>query len=101
MKQLVAEIILPLPLAQTYSYNVENFREEIVAGMRVIVPFGKRKFYTGIVYKLKEEEDTSSLKPVLSLIENYPIVLPKQFLLWECCLMPNKTAPPHTGLLCF
>ncbi len=83
MKQLVAEIILPLPLAQTYSYNVENFREEIVAGMRVIVPFGKRKFYTGIVYKLKEEEDTSSLKPVLSLIENYPIVLPKQFLLWE------------------
>lgn len=83
MKQLVAEIILPLPLAQTYSYNVENFREEIVAGMRVIVPFGKRKFYTGIVYKLKEEEETSSLKPVLSLIENYPIVLPKQFLLWE------------------
>ncbi|MGM9819103.1 MAG: primosomal protein N' [Paludibacteraceae bacterium] len=83
MKQLVAEIILPLPLAQTYSYNVENFREEIVAGMRVIVPFGKRKFYTGIVYDLKEEEDTSSLKPVLSLIENYPIVLPKQFLLWE------------------
>lgn len=83
MKQLVAEIILPLPLAQTYSYNVENFREEIVAGMRVIVPFGKRKFYTGIVYKLKEEEDTSSLKPVLSLIENYPIVLPKQLLLWE------------------
>lgn len=83
MKQLVAEIILPLPLAQTYSYNVENFREKIVAGMRVIVPFGKRKFYTGIVYKLKEEEETSSLKPVLSLIENYPIVLPKQFLLWE------------------
>lgn len=83
MKQLVAEIILPLPLAQTYSYNVENFREEIVAGMRVIVPFGKRKFYTGIVYDLKEEEDTSTLKPVLSLIENYPIVLPKQFLLWE------------------
>lgn len=83
MKQLVAEIILPLPLAQTYSYNVENFREDIVVGMRVIVPFGKRKFYTGIVYKLKEAEDANNLKSVLSLIENYPIILPLQFLLWE------------------
>ena len=83
MKQLVAEIILPLPLAQTYSYNVENFREDIVVGMRVIVPFGKRKFYTGIVYNLKEAEDANNLKSILSLIENYPIILPLQFLLWE------------------
>ena len=64
MKGLVAEIILPLPLTQTFSYNAENFKNDIVVGMRVIVPFGKRKFYTGIVYKLKGD-DIESLKEIL------------------------------------
>lgn len=82
MKGLVAEIILPLPLTQTFSYNAENFKNDIVVGMRVIVPFGKRKFYTGIVYKLKEDE-IEALKEISSLIENYPIVYPKQIQLWE------------------
>lgn len=83
MKQLVAEVILPLPLAQTFSYNAESFRNDIVVGMRVIVPFGKRKFYTGIVYKLNEQDKTDSLKDISSLIDNYPIVLQKQLKLWE------------------
>lgn len=83
MKQLVAEIILPLPLTQTFSYNAESFRNDIVVGMRVIVPFGKRKFYTGIVYKLNEQDKTDSLKDISSLIDNYPIVLQKQLKLWE------------------
>ena len=82
MKGLVAEIILPLPLTQTFSYNAENFKNDIVVGMRVIVPFGKRKFYTGIVYKLKED-DIESLKEISSLIEDYPIIYPKQIQLWE------------------
>ena len=82
MKGLVAEIILPLPLTQTFSYNAENFKNDIVVGMRVIVPFGKRKFYTGIVYKLKGD-DIESLKEISSLIEDYPIVYPKQIQLWE------------------
>ena len=66
MKRLVAEVILPLPLAQTFSYNAESFRNDIVVGMRVIVPFGKRKFYTGIVYKLNEQDKTDSLKDISS-----------------------------------
>lgn len=82
MKGLVAEIILPLPLTQTFSYNAENFKNDIVVGMRVIVPFGKRKFYTGIVYKLKGD-DIESLKEISSLIEDYPIIYPKQIQLWE------------------
>lgn len=82
MKGLVAEIILPLPLTQTFSYNAENFKNDIVVGMRVIVPFGKRKFYTGIVYKLKGD-DIESLKEISSLIEDYPIIYPKQLQLWE------------------
>ena len=83
MKQLVAEIILPLPLTQTFSYNAENFRSEIVVGMRVIVPFGKRKFYTGIVYNLTEQDNAISLKEISSLIDNYPIILPKQLNFWK------------------
>lgn len=47
---IYAEVIVPLPLNATFTYSVPDaMRSQIKAGSRVIVPFGRRKFYTGIV----------------------------------------------------
>ena len=47
---IFAEILLPLPLAPTFTYHVpDEMRPKVAIGHRVIVPFGKKRFYTGIV----------------------------------------------------
>ena len=47
------EVIIPLSLDSKYTYSVDpNQIKEISKGMRVVVPFGKSKSYTAIVYKL-------------------------------------------------
>ena len=44
------EVVLPLPLQGTFTYSLpEAMREQVSVGARVIVPFGHKKFYTGIV----------------------------------------------------
>lgn len=77
----IAEIIVDVPVMQTnipYSYFIpEKFENELVAGMRVIVPFGKgdrqvQGFVTAIKNEkefngeLKEISDVMDLKPVLN-----------------------------------
>lgn len=45
-----AEVLLPLPLHSTFSYEVPfDLAKNITVGSRVVVPFGKKKYYTGIV----------------------------------------------------
>lgn len=51
--QQYAEVILPLPLYGTFTYHIpEDMMGLINVGYRVIVPFGNKKFYTGIVAAL-------------------------------------------------
>ncbi|MDE6535895.1 MAG: DEAD/DEAH box helicase family protein, partial [Muribaculaceae bacterium] len=48
-----AEVIVPLPLNAVFTYAIpESMRGKISIGSRVLVPFGRRKFYTGIVEAL-------------------------------------------------
>ena len=50
---MFAEIILPLPLYATYTYAVPSRLEGMLqAGSRVLVQFGKKKYYTGLVETL-------------------------------------------------
>ncbi len=47
---MYAEVILPLPLPAPFTYAVPNDMEQSIReGHRVVVPFGKRRRYTGIV----------------------------------------------------
>ena len=53
-------------------------------GCRVIVPFGRSKYYTAIVTRIhREKPEGYALKPVLELIDTTPILLPTQLRLWE------------------
>ena len=50
MPTLYAEVILPLPLNATFTYRIpEAMTDSVKVGYRVIVQFGAKKYYTGIV----------------------------------------------------
>lgn len=81
----LANVILPLPLAPTFTYIVpELFRGAISVGSRVIVPFGRRKFYTGIVESFPNESPGDfEVKSIAALCDAYPILRNPQLRLWE------------------
>jgi len=81
---MLAEIILPLPLMQTYTYFVpQEFESQIAVGERVIVNFGSKKFYTGIVEKLYDGEQNETLKPISQLLDNEQIITENQLKFWH------------------
>lgn len=84
MKKYV-DVIVPLPIASQYTYSLPSALEESVQeGCRVVVPFGKKKFYTAIVtrvhYAAPEGYETKDVEEVL---DSSPVLLPKQLEFWE------------------
>lgn len=82
---LYADVVLPLPLQGLYTYIIPpDLPHPIEKGSRVIVQFGKKKFYTAIVFKVYEsEEKKSPIKDIVSSLEDSPIVTPLQMKFWE------------------
>ncbi len=82
---MFADVVLPLPLAQAFTYAVPaEMRKEIGTGFRVIVPFGKRKFYTAVVLRLHHNAPKGvEVKEIHSLTDSHPVVNEHQIRLWE------------------
>jgi primosomal protein N' (replication factor Y) len=82
---LYADVIVPLPLKGKFTYTIpDHYLDKIAIGCRVIVQFGKKKFYTAIVYNLYENrEEKNDLKEIVSVLDDYPIVFPEQLKFWE------------------
>lgn len=80
-----ADIILPLPIRDTYTYSVpDEFLSDIQIGHRVEVQFGSRKKYAGIVARLHEDApDYQLVKPILTLLDDRPIISELQLNLWQ------------------
>ena len=80
-----ADIILPFPLAQTYTYAVpDEWEHTLVAGMRVIVPFRGRRFYTGIVLAVHQQApDVAVVKEITALLDEQPVLRPVQLQFWQ------------------
>jgi len=80
-----AEVIIPKALPQNYSYSVPEGREsELLPGMRVVVPLGKRKLYTGVVKRIFFAESLEyTTKAILGKEDEYPIILSQQFRFWQ------------------
>lgn len=82
---IYAEVLLPVPIAGTFTYRVPADMEgEIAVGHRVIVPFGRRKSYTGIVSALTPLEPKGyEVKEITMRIDYRPIVRHPQLKLWS------------------
>jgi len=85
LEEYFAEIILPLPLKGTFTYQLTKKDYEILSiGTRVAVPFGSRKVHTGLVYKLHQDKpQLYKAKPIHYIIDSSPIVTRRQIELWQ------------------
>jgi primosomal protein N' (replication factor Y) len=81
---LFADIILPLKLASSFCYQVPIQLGEIVAvGKRVLVPFGKSKYYAGIISKLHTDRpDFAQIKSMEEVLDDEPILSAIQLDFW-------------------
>ena len=82
---LYAEILLPVPIAGTFTYRVPaEMENSLGVGHRVIVPFGRRKSYTGIVSALTPLEPIGyEVKEIAMRIDDRPIVRHPQLKFWN------------------
>ena len=82
---LFADVILPLALADSYTYVIpKELENSIQPGFRVIVPFGKNKFYTAIVLRIHQNRPQHiDLKEIHSQLDSNAIVNQHQLKLWE------------------
>lgn len=81
---IYAEVLLPVPIAGAFTYKVPADMEgRIAVGHRVIVPFGRRKSYTGIVTALTPIEPKGyEVKAIAMCIDDRPIVRHPQLKHW-------------------
>lgn len=77
---MFAKVILPVPLFQTFDYSVPKELITVKKGMRVLVPFGRRKLI-GIVESIhtKSNYPLEQIKPILAIIDQEPILSEKEF----------------------
>ncbi|MDO5981837.1 replication restart helicase PriA [Flavivirga spongiicola] len=79
------DVIIPVPLKKLFTYRISVLESDFLKpGMRVAVPFGKSKIYTGIVYRVHNEPPTAyDAKDIQQILDDFPIVNEKQLQLWQ------------------
>ncbi len=78
-------VILPLPLEKQFTYEVsEGEADYLKPGMRVAVPFGKSKIYTGIVAGVHTRApQLYEAKPIEQILDETPVVTSHQLKFWS------------------
>lgn len=79
------DVILPLPLHGCFTYSLpEEMEADARIGSRVVVSFGRKKYYTAIVRNIHQVAPTDyEVKEVTAVLDSEPILLPRQFQFWE------------------
>ena len=79
------EVILPLALPKPFTYAVNEAEFGFIKkGMRVAVPFGRNKIYTGLVIGLHQNPpQLYEAKEIHQILDEQPIVTETQIRHWE------------------
>lgn len=81
---LFAEVILPLYLPKAYTYRIPfEMNDSVAVGKRVIVQFGKRKIYAGIVKDISIHPPKHQVKYVLDVLDDAPIINTTLLQFWD------------------
>jgi primosomal protein N' (replication factor Y) len=78
------EVVLPLSLAKTFTYRISEAEFHFIKkGMRVAVPFGKSKIYTGLVIDIHQNEPSLyDAKEIHQILDEKPIATEIQIKHW-------------------
>lgn len=79
------DVIIPVPLKKLFTYSVTASEGDFLKkGMRVAIPFGKTKVYTGIVFKIHNDAPLIyEAKEIQQILDDHPVVNEKQLNLWQ------------------
>ena len=78
-----AETLLPLAIPGTYTYRIPEDMK-LAIGMRVLVPFGRKKIFTAIVVMLHDKEPKGyDVKEILGPLDSKPILRHPQLEFWQ------------------
>ena len=85
MADIFAEVILPLPLEENYTYRVPSELEpEVMSGKRVIVNFGKKKNYSALICSLHHTPPGGvELKDIGTVLDEQPVIHEINLELWR------------------
>lgn len=80
-----AEVIMPLPLPQLFTYSIpDDISPRPAVGSRVLVQFGRRKFYTAVVANITvTAPEGYEVKPIVATLDEFPIVRFPQLKFWD------------------
>lgn len=71
----VVSVLLPIPIDQAFDYLAPSEEPPLGLGCRVLVPFGKSKFLTGIVSSApRNTDDPSGLKSIAAVYDTVPML---------------------------
>ncbi len=77
-------IILPIPIDGVFTYRCNDFCDSVAIGKRVLVNFGKSKFYAAIICEIHHQKPEHCLvKDIISVLDETPIVTPQQIKFWQ------------------
>lgn len=79
------DVILPIPIQKLFTYSITDAEAEYLKiGMRVSVPFGKRKIYTGLVHSIHQNPPLIyEAKDIHQILDESSLVQPLQIKFWE------------------
>ena len=82
---LFADLILPVPLNGLFTYAIPPQLEGVARrGMRALVPFGRNKYYVGIIALIHNNQPEGyEVKELSQLLDSQPILLDSQLRLWN------------------
>ncbi len=82
---LFADLILPLPLAGLFTYSIPwELQNEVAVGKRVVVSFGSKKIYSGIVRNIHSNPPEGyEVKDIIACLDESPLINNLQFSFWD------------------
>ncbi|MDZ7345876.1 MAG: primosomal protein N', partial [candidate division KSB1 bacterium] len=77
IKNPYAQVVFPVALDRAFTYRIpERFRDDVVPGVRVLCPFGRRRL-TGFVVERNAEAAVSDLKEIEEVLDPTPLFTPQ------------------------
>lgn len=82
---MLIQVILPLPIRETFTYNVpDDVSDTVGIGTRVLVQFGRKKYYTAVVAGLDQTPPAAyEVKEVMAVLDPQPALRYPQLKFWD------------------
>ena len=82
---ICADVLLPLPVKGYFTYLIPpSLKDKAEEGKRIVVPFGSKKLYAGIIKKVHSNPpETQNIKEAISILDEKPLINTLHLNFWE------------------